>query len=141
MIETRCLPVGEKSLRIACALLREGKLVAFPTETVYGLGADALNADAVRSIFAAKERPADNPLIVHVADRSQLKGLCEVTETAEKLMDAFWPGPLTMLLKKTDISSSKYNLKIYLYYDTMFSIQKQVFFLRGQVKFERSSNS
>ena len=102
MIETLCLPVGEESLRMACDLLREGKLVAFPTETVYGLGADALNADAVRSIFAAKERPADNPLIVHVAQREQLEGLCRVTETAEKLMDAFWPGPLTMLLMKTE---------------------------------------
>ena len=99
---TLCLPVNEESLRRASALLRQGQVVAFPTETVYGLGADALNADAVRAIFAAKERPADNPLIVHVAKREQLEGLCHVTDTAQKLMDAFWPGPLTMLLMKTE---------------------------------------
>ena len=101
-METLCLPAGEESLSRACELLRKGQLVAFPTETVYGLGADALNADAVRAIFAAKERPADNPLIVHVARREQLAGLCDVTDTARKLMDAFWPGPLTMLLMKTN---------------------------------------
>ena len=100
--DTRCLPADEDSIREAAELLRQGRVVAFPTETVYGLGADALNDAAVRAIFAAKERPADNPLIVHVWRREQLTGLCEVTENAEKLMDAFWPGPLTMLLKKTD---------------------------------------
>ena len=101
-METICLPAGEESLKKAAALLRAGQVVAFPTETVYGLGADALNEQAVRAIFAAKERPADNPLIVHVAERGQLDGLCRVTETAETLMDAFWPGPLTLLLLKTD---------------------------------------
>jgi len=99
--DTVCLPAGEESLRLAAELLKEGRVVAFPTETVYGLGADALNEAAVRAIFAAKERPADNPLIVHVWRREQLAGLCEVTETAGKLMDAYWPGPLTMLLMKT----------------------------------------
>ena len=99
---TLCLPAHGQALEQASELLRQGQVVAFPTETVYGLGANALDENAVRAIFAAKERPADNPLIVHVAERRQLKGLCEVTETAEKLMDAFWPGPLTMLLKKTD---------------------------------------
>ena len=101
-METECLAAGKESLERAAALLRAGQVVAFPTETVYGLGADALNDAAVRAIFAAKERPADNPLIVHVGRREQLEGLCEVTPTAEKLMDAFWPGPLTMLLMKTD---------------------------------------
>ena len=101
-METICLPAGEESLKQAAALLRAGQVVAFPTETVYGLGADALNDAAVRAIFTAKERPADNPLIVHVAERSQLDGLCQVTKTAETLMDAFWPGPLTLLLMKTD---------------------------------------
>ena len=90
----------KQSIAKAAALLKEGQLVAFPTETVYGLGADALNEQAVRHIFAAKERPADNPLIVHVAEKSQLESLCHVTAEAEKLMDAFWPGPLTILLKK-----------------------------------------
>ena len=101
-METQCVPVTPESIAQASALLKAGQVVAFPTETVYGLGADALNAEAVRAIFAAKERPADNPLIVHVAHREQLAGLCQVTETAQKLMDAFWPGPLTMLLMKTD---------------------------------------
>ena len=101
-METQCVPVTQESIERASALLRAGQVVAFPTETVYGLGANALNAEAVRAIFDAKERPADNPLIVHVAKREQLEGLCQVTETAQKLMDAFWPGPLTMLLMKTD---------------------------------------
>lgn len=100
-MDTFCLPAQEESLARAAALLRAGQVVAFPTETVYGLGADALNEQAVRAIFAAKERPADNPLIVHVAERAQLDGLCQVTDSARRLMDAFWPGPLTVLLKKT----------------------------------------
>ena len=102
MLETLCLPAQDESIKQAADLLRAGRVVAFPTETVYGLGADALNSQAVRDIFAAKERPADNPLIVHVAERSQLEGLCRVTPIAETLMDAFWPGPLTLLLMKTD---------------------------------------
>lgn len=93
-------PADEHSIRTAASLLKEGQLVAFPTETVYGLGADALNEQAVAQIFAAKGRPADNPLIVHVAEKSQLENLCHVTADAEKLMDAFWPGPLTILLQK-----------------------------------------
>ncbi len=101
-MNTLCLPAQEENIALAARLLRQGQVVAFPTETVYGLGADALDSAAVRAIFAAKERPADNPLIVHVTERSQLDGLCEVTETAKSLMDAFWPGPLTLLLKKTD---------------------------------------
>ncbi len=101
-METSCVPAQAQTLARASELLRQGRVVAFPTETVYGLGANALDEAAVRAIFAAKERPADNPLIVHVAEKAQLEGLCEVTETAEKLMDAFWPGPLTLLLKKTE---------------------------------------
>ncbi|WP_442955811.1 L-threonylcarbamoyladenylate synthase [Paenibacillus sp. y28] len=86
-------------LHEAAQLLREGELVAFPTETVYGLGADAANPAAVEAIFAAKGRPSDNPLIVHIADRSQLTALCRnVPPLAERLMDAFWPGPLTFVL-------------------------------------------
>jgi L-threonylcarbamoyladenylate synthase len=83
------------------ALLRAGGLVAFPTETVYGLGADATNADAVRKIFAAKGRPSDNPLIVHVADAAVARRYVAAwPETAEKLAKAFWPGPLTLVLPK-----------------------------------------
>jgi L-threonylcarbamoyladenylate synthase len=82
--------------------LRGGGLVAFPTETVYGLGADALNPLAVAKIFAAKGRPADNPLIVHIADQRELRIVArDVPAVAQKLMEKFWPGPLTFILSKT----------------------------------------
>ena len=85
----------------AARLLRDGQLVAFATETVYGLGADAMNEQAVRSIFAAKGRPSDNPLIVHIYDLAQLDELCAaVPQSARKMMEAFWPGPLTIVLPK-----------------------------------------
>ena len=99
-MNTQILPATEASLALAARLLADGKLVAFPTETVYGLGAHALDAEAVRGIFAAKGRPADNPLIVHIHDRSQLEGICEVNDLALRLMDAFWPGPLTIILPR-----------------------------------------
>lgn len=102
-METHCLPAAQQALEQAALLLQQGQVVAFPTETVYGLGANALNPQAVRAIFEAKGRPSDNPLIVHVADRTQLQGLCQINETAEKLMDAYWPGPLTILMKKTEL--------------------------------------
>ncbi|MDP4096107.1 L-threonylcarbamoyladenylate synthase [Paenibacillus sp. P96] len=87
------------ALQEAAALLRSGDTVAFPTETVYGLGADARNTAAVEAVFAAKGRPADNPLIVHIARRSQLDELVQqVNGTAEALIQAFWPGPLTLVL-------------------------------------------
>ncbi len=98
--ETLCLPADEQSLRMAADLFRQGELVAFPTETVYGLGANAMNEAAVRRIFDAKNRPADNPLIVHVACAEQLDELCEVNGNAKKLMAAYWPGPLTLLLPR-----------------------------------------
>jgi len=86
---------------LAGKLLREGHLVAFPTETVYGLGASALNSDAVHAIYAAKGRPSDNPLISHIADLSALSLLWrEVPQTALTLAKAFWPGPLTMILPR-----------------------------------------
>ncbi|WP_422658626.1 L-threonylcarbamoyladenylate synthase [Paenibacillus sp. EC2-1] len=86
-------------LEQAGRVLAAGGTVAFPTETVYGLGADAGNTDAVERIFAAKGRPSDNPLIVHISDKSQLDGLVlHVNETERRLMDAFWPGPLTLVL-------------------------------------------
>ncbi|MFD1708731.1 L-threonylcarbamoyladenylate synthase [Siminovitchia sediminis] len=85
----------------ASKLLREGEVVAFPTETVYGLGANALSDTAVSKIFAAKGRPADNPLIVHISKRNQLGLLTDhVPETAELLISEFWPGPLTLIFKK-----------------------------------------
>ena len=91
-----------EAISLAARLFSEGQLVAFPTETVYGLGANALDPAAVLSIFAAKGRPADNPLIVHIWNRGQLEGLCEIPDGAEPLMDAFWPGPLTMLFPRTE---------------------------------------
>jgi len=92
----------EEELDFAAQCLREGKLVAFPTETVYGLGGNAFDATASARIYAAKGRPSDNPLIVHIADRSALTELAaEVPESAYRLAEAFWPGPLTMILKKS----------------------------------------
>ncbi|MBQ4576182.1 MAG: threonylcarbamoyl-AMP synthase [Firmicutes bacterium] len=91
----------QASITEASEILKRGGLVAFPTETVYGLGGDALNPDAARKIYAAKGRPSDNPLIVHIADEDQLDVLTDqVSETAKKLMKAFWPGPLTMIFNK-----------------------------------------
>jgi L-threonylcarbamoyladenylate synthase len=85
----------------AAAIIRAGGLVAFPTETVYGLGADALNADAVLALFKAKERPLDNPPIVHIADDKTVYKLAEeISAKAEQLMHQFWPGPLTLVFKK-----------------------------------------
>ena len=101
-METKLLAANEESLAWGAELLRRGELVAFPTETVYGLGANALDSAAVREIFAAKGRPADNPLIVHIWDRGQLAQVCHVPPLAEKLMDAFWPGPLTLLMPRRE---------------------------------------
>ena len=89
-------------------ILRHGGLVAIPTETVYGLAANALDREAVKRIFAAKGRPADNPLIVHIADFSQIDALVkEVPEAAKKLAEAFWPGPLTIILPKSELIPSE----------------------------------
>lgn len=85
-------------------LLKEGKTVIFPTETVYGLGANALDEDAVKKIYEAKGRPSDNPLIVHIFDENEVDNLAEdISEKAKILMNRFWPGPLTMIFKKKDI--------------------------------------
>ena len=97
---TRLLPGNTESLKLASDLLHHGELVAFPTETVYGLGANALDAKAVLSIFSAKDRPADNPLIVHIYDMNQLEPLCEIPPYAPVLMKTFWPGPLTILFPR-----------------------------------------
>lgn len=95
---------NESELSKADEILREGGLVAFPTETVYGLGANALDADASKKIYEAKGRPSDNPLIVHISDMSELKPLTKkIPEMAEKLAQRFWPGPLTMIFPKSDI--------------------------------------
>lgn len=94
-----------ESVARAADLIRKGELVGFPTETVYGLGADALNPRAVMKIFAAKGRPGDNPLIVHIANINQLRPLIAdaPSEAALKLAHAFWPGPLTMLFPRSEV--------------------------------------
>ncbi len=95
-------PKKNSDLRLAAETLKRGGLVAFPTETVYGLGANALDGKAVEKIFEAKGRPNDNPLIVHVSDKEELFALVsKVPEKAQKLMDKFWPGPLTLVLNKS----------------------------------------
>ena len=84
-------------------IIKDGGLVAFPTETVYGLGGDALQAESSKKIYAAKGRPSDNPLIVHIADMEHLPHICrEVPETMKVLAENFWPGPLTMIVEKSD---------------------------------------
>lgn len=93
-----------ESIRQAAIILKEKGLVAFPTETVYGLGGDALDQHAAAKIYAAKGRPSDNPLIVHIADTDAVYALAkEVTDKAKLLMEAFWPGPLTIILPKKEI--------------------------------------
>ncbi|MGF9643021.1 L-threonylcarbamoyladenylate synthase [Paenibacillus sp. FSL L8-0502] len=90
---------AEKGIREAAVLLQAGETVAFPTETVYGLGADARSTKAVEAVFAAKGRPSDNPLIVHISDADQLEGMvAKINDTARTLMNMFWPGPLTLVL-------------------------------------------
>lgn len=87
----------------AAQIIKNGGLVAFPTETVYGLGADALNEEAVKKIFIAKGRPQDNPLIVHVSSKNIEAYVKEIPDIAKKLINKFWPGPLTIILNKKDI--------------------------------------
>jgi len=96
--ETQHLTAGAADLARAAALLGEGRLVAFPTETVYGLGADARNGRAVAAIYEAKGRPSFNPLIVHVADAETARGYVGWNDAAQRLAEAFWPGPLTLVL-------------------------------------------
>ncbi|MHA1805329.1 MAG: L-threonylcarbamoyladenylate synthase [Promethearchaeota archaeon] len=108
-IETKILKVTPSNpeihvIKIAAEIIKEGGTVAFPTETVYGLGANALDSDAVMKIFIAKNRPADNPLIVHVSSKEEIHFLVEeLPEKVELLIENFWPGPLTLILKKSKI--------------------------------------
>lgn len=98
---TEFVPASPDAISRAASLLRQGRLVAFPTETVYGLGADAENATAVQALFAAKGRPAEHPVIVHLADVSQLTEWAEaIPDQARSLAAAFWPGPLTLILRR-----------------------------------------
>src|SRR6266481_3404397 len=97
---TEILDISDKSILRAGALLASGRLVAMPTETVYGLAGDATSDAAVAAIFAAKGRPQFNPLIVHVADRSEARALGVFDALAEALAAHFWPGPLTLVLPR-----------------------------------------
>lgn len=100
-METKILSESELDLKEGGRLLREGKTVVFPTETVYGLGANAMDEPAVKKIFIAKGRPSDNPLIVHIVDLDMLHDIVSsVSEAAQKLIDTFWPGPLTLIFPK-----------------------------------------
>lgn len=101
---TKCIKAEqEKELKKAAEAIQNGKLVIFPTETVYGIGANALNKEAVEQIFMAKGRAQDNPLIVHIAKKEMLTDLVtNVTPIEQKLMDAFWPGPFTIILEKRE---------------------------------------
>lgn len=95
--------IDKESIEQAGLIIKNGGLVAFPTETVYGLGGDALNKDSSKKIYAAKGRPSDNPLIVHVSNMQDLEKIVKsVPEDARKLADIFWPGPLTMIFEKND---------------------------------------
>src|SRR5947199_242290 len=107
-LKTRVVPADERGVAEAASLLRDGRLVAFPTETVYGLGADALDETAVGAIFAVKERPRFNPLIVHVRDRDEADELVTFDPLASALADAFWPGALTLVLPRREPSPVAY---------------------------------
>lgn len=98
------LNIDMEKIRKAADILKKGGLVAFPTETVYGLGANGLDAEACRKIYEAKGRPSDNPLILHIGKTEQLLQIAsEISENAKKIMDAFWPGPITLIFKKKNI--------------------------------------
>ena len=95
--------INDQILLEAARMIREGRLIAFPTETVYGLGANALDPEAAKKIYAAKGRPSDNPLIAHIAGPEDLPPLvAKIPDTAKRLMDAFWPGPLTIIFPKSN---------------------------------------
>ncbi|MBR6987119.1 MAG: threonylcarbamoyl-AMP synthase [Clostridiales bacterium] len=97
-----------KALKDAAEHLRNGEVIGFPTETVYGLGCDARNGEAVKKVFEAKGRPADNPLICHIGDKDQIKDIVsDITPLAQKLIDAFMPGPITIVMKKADSISDQ----------------------------------
>lgn len=99
--------IEKEKLKAPAKAIKEGKLVVFPTETVYGIGANALNEDAVKNIFVAKGRAQDNPLIVHISNLKDLEKLVlEIGEVEQKLISNFWPGPLTIIFKKKDIISN-----------------------------------
>ena len=100
-METKLLKPTDDAINLACNLLKSGEVVAVPTETVYGLAGDSTNSSAIKKIFTAKGRPADNPLIVHISDINMLNGIVShIPEDAKTLAKHFWPGPLTIIMPK-----------------------------------------
>ena len=100
---TKMLKPSNSSISLAADLIKSGEIVAFPTETVYGLGANALDEKAVSNIFKAKGRPSDNPLIIHIAKKSDVLTLAKsIPKKAKVLVDKFWPGAITIILKKKE---------------------------------------
>ncbi len=107
-MDTKVLKPTDENIRYAGCLIANGRLVAFPTETVYGLGADARNGEAVSAIFQAKGRPGDNPLIVHVSTAEEIPPLVsEIPEGARLLMEHFWPGPMTLIFPRSELISDE----------------------------------
>ena len=103
-MDTKLFHTDDNEIAEAGEILRNGGLVAFPTETVYGLGASAFDSDAAKKIYDAKGRPSDNPLIVHICDKGQIKDIAEeIPESAKKVIDNFMPGPVTIILKKKSV--------------------------------------
>lgn len=102
-METKILQADDENIAFCADMLRRGDIVAFPTETVYGLGASALSRTAAAKIFIAKGRPATNPLIIHVADKEQIEQVAEVSELSQKLIDALMPGALTLIMPKKSV--------------------------------------
>ena len=103
-MNTEILNPDKEGIERAAAIIRNAGLVAFPTETVYGLGANAFDTEAVQKIFAAKGRPQDNPLIVHISDVSELSRVaCRIDDMILALAGEFWPGPLTLICKRNDL--------------------------------------
>jgi L-threonylcarbamoyladenylate synthase len=100
------VPANRETIALAAKIIREGGLVAFPTETVYGLGANALSSKAVASIYIAKGRPSNNPIIVHISKIDQLSEIAQTTPEAQILAEKFWPGPLTLVLQKKHVVPS-----------------------------------
>ncbi|MBR6523374.1 MAG: threonylcarbamoyl-AMP synthase [Clostridia bacterium] len=100
---TKVIKTSPAELKNAGEVIKSGGLVVFPTETVYGLGADGLSSEAVKNIFRAKGRPSDNPLILHVSDMKMAEKIGKITHAAAKIMEKFWPGPVTVIVEKKEI--------------------------------------
>ena len=122
--------IDKDKLEEVCKSIKDGSVIVFPTETVYGIGANALDKSAVKKIFMAKNRPTDNPLIVHISNYDMLdKVVSNVTKYEKILMDKFWPGPLTIILPKKE--DFKFNKVIPI---TSFTQTRDKFFIKSKFK-------